>query len=132
MFVDASAAVAVILNETDIDEYRRKLKSAKQKFMSCVADYEAAIAVRRNWRLSSAESFGIVGQFKHIYAVGQIDLARVHGEIALEAFERFGKGQGHKAGLNMGDCFAYACAKANKIPLLFKGDDFNHTDITLA
>ena len=53
-------------------------------------------------------------------------------DIAFEAFKRFGKGSGHKAGLNFGDCLAYALAKERGIPLLFKGDDFSHTDITAA
>jgi ribonuclease VapC len=48
--------------------------------------------------------------------------------LALEAFDRFGKGR-HPAGLNMGDCFAYACAHALGVPLLFKGDDFARTDL---
>jgi ribonuclease VapC len=51
--------------------------------------------------------------------------------MAVEAFDRSGKG-GHRAGLNMGDCFAYACAKAHSVPLLFKGDDFIHTAIVRA
>ena len=55
----------------------------------------------------------------------------VVGHIALEAFERYGKGR-HKAALNMGDCFAYGCAKAHKVPLLFKGRDFAYTDIAIA
>jgi ribonuclease VapC len=50
-------------------------------------------------------------------------------EIAKSAYSRFGRGTGHKASLNMGDCFSYALAKARRLPLLFKGDDFLHTDI---
>ena len=61
----------------------------------------------------------------------------VHGRIAeigreaLRAFERFGRGR-HPARLNMGDCFAYACARALDVPLLFKGEDFAQTDIAVA
>jgi len=54
-----------------------------------------------------------------------------HADIAIEAFRRFGRGR-HKAGLNMGDCFSYALARALDIPLLFKGDDFARTDIKVA
>lgn len=53
-------------------------------------------------------------------------------DIAFDAFRRFGKGGGHKAGLNFGDCFAYALARERGAPLLFKGDDFAHTDVTPA
>lgn len=54
------------------------------------------------------------------------------GLEALKAFARYGKGQGHPAQLNMGDCFAYAVAKTHNVPLLFTGNDFPHTDITPA
>ncbi len=61
-----------------------------------------------------------------IIAIGPDEMAR-----ALDAFNRFGKGR-HPAQLNMGDCFAYACAKTHGVPLLFKGDDFSQTDIAIA
>ena len=51
------------------------------------------------------------------------------GRAALDAFDRYGKGRGHPAQLNMGDCFAYACAKTLRLPLLYKGDDFSRTDL---
>lgn len=49
--------------------------------------------------------------------------------LVLDAFDRYGKGRGHPARLNMGDCFAYAMARQRGVPLLFKGDDFGQTDI---
>jgi ribonuclease VapC len=52
--------------------------------------------------------------------------------IAIEAFDRFGRGRGHPAKLNFGDCMAYAVAKAHQVPLLYKGDDFAKTDIATA
>ena len=60
-----------------------------------------------------------------------IDLDEKIARQAMQAHARFGKGR-HKASLNMGDCFAYACAKVHRVPLLCKGDDFTHTDIELA
>ena len=54
-----------------------------------------------------------------------------HAALAREGWRRYGKGR-HPAGLNMGDCFAYALAKARYQPLLFKGDDFAHTDVKAA
>jgi ribonuclease VapC len=59
-------------------------------------------------------------------------VTREQARIAREAYRDFGKGSGHKAGLNFGDCFAYALAKSAGEPLLFKGDDFVHTDVTPA
>ena len=59
-------------------------------------------------------------------------VTREQAEIARAAYRDFGKGSGHAAGLNFGDCFAYALAKAMREPLLFKGDDFSHTDVAVA
>ena len=52
--------------------------------------------------------------------------------VARAGYAMYGRGSGHRAGLNMGDCFAYALAKTLRLPLLFKGDDFLHTDIDVA
>jgi ribonuclease VapC len=57
---------------------------------------------------------------------------REHAEIARAAYRDFGKGSGHSAGLNFGDCFAYTLAKRRREPLLFKGDDFSQTDVAIA
>ena len=59
-------------------------------------------------------------------------VTREHAEIARAAYRDFGKGSGHRAGLNFGDCFAYALAKATREPLLYKGSDFSHTDVAAA
>jgi ribonuclease VapC len=61
--------------------------------------------------------------------VETVPITREIGDLALQAFEKYGKGRGHKAQLNMGDCFAYACAKSLGVPLLYKGDDFAKTDL---
>ena len=61
-----------------------------------------------------------------------IDFDQRHLAIARTAFDVFGKGQGHPAQLNFGDCMSYAVAKAHGVPLLFKGDDFSKTDIAVA
>ncbi len=63
--------------------------------------------------------------------VDYVEIGRAELDVALDAMDRFGKG-GRPAKLNMGDCFAYACARTNRRPLLFKGDDFSRTDITIA
>jgi ribonuclease VapC len=59
-------------------------------------------------------------------------VTREQAEIARAAYRDFGKGSGHPAGLNFGDCFAYALAKSMGEPLLFKGDDFSRTDVAIA
>jgi ribonuclease VapC len=129
VFVDASAAVAMILEEPDWEIHRNKLKSSRRRYMSAIADYETAIAVRRNKQIGTAEAYAILTQFQRIFGIQNIGISDKHSEVALSAFEQYGKGQGHKAGLNMGDCFSYACARIQKVSLLCKGDDFIHTDI---
>ena len=59
-------------------------------------------------------------------------VTETQARIAREAFRDFGRGSGHRAKLNFGDCFAYALARASNEPLLFKGEDFTHTDIISA
>jgi ribonuclease VapC len=132
MFVDASAIVAILAKEADSDDLRLRLKSTKKRIISAVAVFEACLAMRRLRDVSASEAYAIVAAFLKIYAIKQIAVEPRFAEIAIESFEIYGKGQGHRAGLNMGDCFAYACAKAHKVPLLCKGDDFVHTDIALA
>jgi ribonuclease VapC len=72
-----------------------------------------------------------VESFRHDYRLVYVPIGEHEAELAAEAYAKFGKGR-HPAALNIGDCFAYACAKANNAKLLFKGDDFSKTDIQAA
>lgn len=67
-----------------------------------------------------------------VHPIGIEPMTERHAEIARHAYRAFGRGSGHAAALNLGDCFAYALAKATGEPLLYKGDDFGHTDIASA
>jgi len=71
----------------------------------------------------------IVDMFASQYSVSMMPIADKESRLSLDAYRNFGKGTGHKAQLNMGDCFSYACAKSKNLSLLFKGNDFIHTDI---
>ena len=55
-----------------------------------------------------------------------------HAELAMDVYDNYGEGRGRKVKLNLGDCFSYALAKATGLPLLFKGNDFTHTDVVAA
>jgi len=132
MFIDASAAVAIILNESDCDKLRKKLKSTRRRSMSAISIFETVMAIRRVRKSSVAEAHALVDEFQYIFAVKSIDIEARFTKVALEAFERFGKGQGSPAQLNMGDCFSYACARLTNVPLLCKGNDFTQTDIRIA
>jgi ribonuclease VapC len=132
MFVDASALVAILAHEPDFEVLRVKLKRGKKRLVSAIVLYEATLAVRRLRDFSPLEALELVDEFVKIYGIKTVDVEPRMGELAIRAFERYGKGQHSKARLNMGDCFAYACARLHKVPLLCKGDEFIHTDIELA
>ena len=132
MFIDASAAVAIILHEPDREELRGKLKSAARRGMSALSIYESVMAIRREKRITVSDAYGLVLQFQEIFRIDSIAVEGRFAEAALDAFTQYGRGQGHPAKLNMGDCFSYACAKLLKVPLLCKGNDFKMTDINVA
>lgn len=87
------------------------------------------MAVARLKQLTIAAAEAHVRDFLQAAAIAIVPIADVEAREALAAFARFGKGQGHPAQLNMGDCFAYACARTCKAELLFVGNDFSRTDI---
>lgn len=131
MFVDASAIVAVLTYEDEKEVFEAKLKTAAEIMTSPFAIYEAVLGVARKLSCDVQDAQAAVCDFiKEAEAeIAAIDAAI--GKLALDAFDRFGTGR-HRASLNMGDCFSYACAKTHRVPLLCKGDDFIHTDMTMA
>ena len=130
MFVDASAIVAIIVGESDADALSAKLAAADSVYSSAIAVYETTLGVARtlNMDVSSAEE--LVGDLLSDARAQIIPIDAEIGRGAIGAFTRFGRPQ-HPARLNMGDCFAYACAKSLGMPLLYKGDDFPQTDLAL-
>ncbi len=130
-FVDASAIVAMLTEEADGDLLAERLATYPRGTTSAIAVYEAVVAIarRRTWAIDEAAK--LVAEFMALAQIEIIPIGDAEGRAAIEAFDRFGKGR-HPAKLNMGDCFAYACAKVHGAPLLFKGDDFAKTDIVAA
>ena len=131
MFIDASALVSLMTAEDDAEILAARLKEAQVRVTSAVAIYEAALAVGRKFSWTIGEAKALTLEFLTLTSIEIVPVGEAEAELALEASERFGKGR-HPAGLNMGDCFAYACAKVHGLPLLFKGDDFAKTDIVVA
>lgn len=131
MFVDASALCAILLREPEGAGFRLKLETALGALTSHMAVFETVRAVLRKKDGDFTAARNLVIEFLAASRIELIDLNGVVGEAALEALDRFGKGR-HPAKLNMGDCFAYGCAKANGLPMLFKGEDFSQTDIAAA
>ena len=130
MFLDSSALVAIILGEPDMPQLRAKLK-ASRRYTSAIVIYESAMAVMRNSQKSIAEAQSIVDEMLKAYRIQVLPIDGRHAALALETFDRFGRGK-HPAKLNMGDCFSYASARIQNVPLLFKGNDFGRTDIRIA
>jgi ribonuclease VapC len=126
--VDSSALIAILDNEQDAAMYAEALAEADVALISAATLLETAIVMLNRHGERSArildELVRDAGMEVESVTVQQVDLAR-------EAYVVHGKGRG-AAGLNFGDCFSYALAKATGAPLLFKGDDFSQTDIEVA
>ena len=131
MFVDASAMAAIMIGEPDAPDLLRRLDSASRRITSPVAVYELTVAIGRAKDRPLGQVRLAVKAFLARSEIEVIGIGPAEGDLALDAFERYGKGR-HPARLNMGDCFAYACARTHGVPVLFKGDDFSHTDILIA
>ena len=130
MIVDTSAVIAILKEERDAPRSLRAIAvSTEPKRISAANYLEAGIVVdaNRNPLLSRRLDDLIVQTEIQVEAV-----TPQQADIARAAYRDFGKGSGHPAGLNFGDCFAYALAKSAREPLLFKGDDFSHTDVAIA
>jgi ribonuclease VapC len=130
--IDASAIVAILSREPECDAMIAALERSYSAVTSPIAVYEATLGLRRKRFCSVAEAENDVLDFLVLIGAEVSPLDRKAAHDALEAFSRFGKGTQHPAQLNLGDCFAYAQAKAFDAPLLFKGDDFTKTDIPTA
>jgi ribonuclease VapC len=127
--VDTSAVVAIFKREPEAAELIERLASFQRRVISAASFFEASI-VCENWaKPSPPESFDADIASLRLEIV-PATLPQM--EIARNAHRRFGKGRGKPGVLNFGDCFAYALAKENDAPLLFKGGDFALTDIAAA
>ena len=132
MFVDASAMVAILTAEPERGSLMLALSGAKAPITSPITVFETVTAVARKKKQSIADSEAQVREFLQISRVRTVPLGESDGLGAVAAYARYGKGRGHPAQLNMGDCFAYACARTHDVPLLFVGEDFSKTDVRSA
>ncbi len=128
MFVDASALIAIIADEPEASALAARLDQAGKVLLSPVAIFEATAGLARIANVAPSQARQLVRQFIEEVGAQIVAIDAAICEAAIEASQRFGNGR-HPARLNMGDCFAYACAKALDSPLLFKGGDFSLTDV---
>ncbi len=127
MIIDTSAIIAILRDEPDAIIYARAIEAATSRRVSAVNFVEAAVVIDGSRDPVASR------RFDQLFAAAEITVEPVssnQAQIAREAYRDFGKGSGHPARLNLGDCFAYALAKVSKEPLLYKGDDFARTDLT--
>ncbi len=128
MVLDTSALVAVLLGEPERDRFIGLLADAEDPLISAATLVEASIALQAK---TGDEGTADLDELLAAAAVRCVAVDAAQARLARDAFARFGKGRA-PAGLNFGDCFSYALARAADRPLLFKGDDFSHTDVTPA
>jgi ribonuclease VapC len=129
MIVDTSVLVAISRQESDAGAFANALDSAESLKISAATLFEAFVVLDRS------EDRTIRYRFDDLCRRIPFDIIpfdEAQARIAREAYRDFGKGSGHKAKLNLGDCFAYALAKAAGEPLLYKGTDFGQTDVASA
>jgi ribonuclease VapC len=127
--IDTSALAAVVLGEPDAERYTAGMVAAAGDCsLSAATLVECGIVVEARQGDAAAQDLRLV-----IEQIGAevVPLDAAQATVAVAAWRRFGKGR-HPAGLNLGDCFAYALAKVSGSPLLYKGDDFTQTDIAQA
>jgi len=128
VIVDTSALVAIFFGEAEQEVFVRRIHAAENCRISVVNHLELFMVIEHRLGAESSRQVDFFFDRAQI-AVEPVTLEQ--GRLARQAFLDFGKGR-HPAGLNFGDCFAYALARATGQPLLFKGDDFSTTDLVSA
>jgi ribonuclease VapC len=127
MVLDTSAVLAVLFDEAEADKIEAAIEADPIRLMSTASALEVAIVVEARYGEPGGRELDLLLHRAGIDLVS-FDLAQV--ELARRAYRRFGKGK-HPAGLNFGDCFAYALSRRSGEPLLFTGGDFARTDVAI-
>jgi len=128
VFIDASALVAMIAREPEASSFADYLCAYSRRLTSPIAFWEAARGVASARGLDVNEARLLVSDFLAAAAIDVVSIDLADADCALDAHRRYGKGV-HEARLNLGDCFAYACTKRHEAHIMFKGEDFIHTDL---
>ena len=130
MIIDTSAVIAILRGEAEAERFSLALEQASSpKRMSAATYLEASLVIDASGDPVLSRNLDRLIEIAQI-AIEPFTLDQAR--LARQAYRDFGKGSGHPAQLNFGDCFAYALARTRNAPLLFKGSDFGHTDIASA
>ena len=128
MVIDSSALIAILRGEPEQKAFEAAIVSSNVRLMSAVTKLEASIVAIGSGPMEGAQD---IDELLALLSVTIVPFDEHQADIARDAFARFGKGR-HRAGLNFGDCAAYALAIAEAETLLFKGTDFGATDVAVA
>lgn len=129
MIVDTSALVAILRSEPEEDRFSKALDEADHVSLSAASYLELSVVIdSRKLPEVSDQIDLLLNRFDIVIEPVTAEQAR----IARQAYQVYGRGSGHAANLNFGDCFSYALARVKREPILFKGDDFGHTDLRAA
>jgi ribonuclease VapC len=129
MIVDTSALLVILRDEPEASVMAQAIEEAAERRISAATWLEAAAVIDGSRDPVASRRFD---ELVDVARIAVVPVTEAQARIARAAYRDFGKGSGHPAGLNFGDCFAYALAKDTGEPLLFKGRDFVHTDVVPA
>jgi ribonuclease VapC len=127
LFVDASAMICLIAREADALRLVDALRTDPERLCSGISNLESMAGLCRSYGLPLPDARAMVQRFIDEIGLRLVPIGQPEWDLAADAYHRYGKGR-HPAALNIGDCFAYACAKTNEARLLYIGDDFSKTD----
>jgi len=129
VIIDSSAIVAILKQEPDWHYFAEKIDAADFNRISAGTYLEISVVIGR---LNDPVMSRQIDELMEECDISIESFTAEQANIARQAYRDYGKGSGHRANLNFGDCFAYALARVKREPLLYKGDDFVHTDIRKA
>ncbi|WP_137929572.1 type II toxin-antitoxin system VapC family toxin [Mesorhizobium comanense] len=129
MFVDTSVVVAILSEEGDAGEWSNRIQAAPHKITSALVVLEAAMRLSTMLAVEPVVVEAAIEVFLREAEIEIVPIGAGDAKLAIQAFSAYGKGRGHPAQLNLADCLSYACAKSRGSVLLYKGNDFSHTDL---
>ncbi|TPL88951.1 type II toxin-antitoxin system VapC family toxin [Mesorhizobium sp. B2-3-14] len=129
MFVDTSVVVAILSGEGDAGEWSNRIAVAPRRITSALVVLEAAMRLSTMLAVEPLVAEVAIEAFLREAEIEIVPIDAGDAKLAVQAFSDYGKGRGHPAQLKLADCLSYACAKGRGSALLYKGNDFSHTDL---
>ena len=129
ILLETSAIVALVLAEPEAAAFADRIRDARTIFVTPVATFEASLVISTRKRIPVPDAMDLVDRLLLLADADRIAVTPDMASIAAEAAERFGKGRGHPAQLNLCDCLAYAAARVTGADLVYAGNDFARTDL---